>query len=132
MAEKTAAQKRQMKIRKKVNKFMESVNNFLKSKNGGTVPGEYECSLLLLETYFEQFLELTEEINSLDSFTIVGRYGPAPSPLLGARDKASMRLESLMKELGLTLKAQAKLDIVEPQKDESALESFIKGKIEKR
>ena len=121
-----------MKIRKKVNKFMQSVNNFLKSKNGGTVPGEYECSLLLLETYYEQFLELTEEINSLDSFTIVGRYGPAPSPLLGARDKASMRLESLMKELGLTLKAQAKLDIVEPQKDESALESFIKGKIEKR
>lgn len=126
--------KKEKRIEKKVKKFMKSVREFLKSKNGGSVPPEYECSLLLLETYYEQFLQLSEEINGLDSYLVMGRYSEVPHPLLSARDKASMRLEALMKELGLTLRAQAKLEIVEPSKgEENPLESFIKNKgIEKR
>lgn len=126
--------KNQKKIEKKVKKFMRAVKEFLKSKNGGDVPPEYECSLILLETYYEQFLQLSDELDSLDSYLVMGRYSEVPHPLLSARDKASVRLESLMKELGLTLRAQAKLEIVEPSKgEENPLESFIKNKrVEKR
>lgn len=126
--------KKEKKIEKKVKKFMKAVREFLKAKNGGVVPPEYECSLLILETYYQQFLQLSEEINSLDSYLVMGRYAEVPHPLLSARDKASMRLETMMKELGLTLRAQARLDIVEPSKgEENPLESFIKNKgIEKR
>lgn len=124
--------KKEKKIEKKVKKFMAAVKQFLKSKGNGTVAPELECSLMLLETYYHQFLEITEEVNSLDSLLIMGRYGPAPTPLLTARDKASTQLVSLMKEMGLTFKAQAKLDVIEPQKEVSPLESFVKNKIEKR
>lgn len=126
--------KKERKIEKKVKKFMKAVREFLKSKSGGVVPPEYECSLLLLETYYEQFIKLSDELDSLDSYLVMGRYSEVPHPLLSARDKASTRLESLMKELGLTLRAQAKLEIVEPSKgEENPLESFIKNKrIEKR
>lgn len=125
--------KNEKKIEKKVKKFMKAVKEFLRSKNGGIVPPEYECSLMLLETYYQQFLQLSDELDRLDSYLVMGRYSEVPHPLLSARDKASMRLESLMKELGLTLRAQAKLEIVEP-KDESPLEAFVKNKsrIEKR
>ena len=120
-------------IDKKVKKFMKSVREFLKNKSGGAVPPEYECSLLILETYFEQFLILNAEIKELPSIIEDSRYGKTTTPLLAARDKASMRLEAAMKELGLTLKAQAKLDIVEPSKVElNPLESFMNKKIEKR
>lgn len=126
--------KRERKTEKKVKKFMKAVKEFLKSKNGGTVPPEYECSLMLLETYYQQFLQLSDELDRLDSYLVMGRYSEVPHPLLSARDKASMRLESLMKELGLTLRAQAKLDIADPSKgEENPLESFIKNKrVEKR
>jgi phage terminase small subunit len=125
-------QQKEKKITKKVKKFMKSVDEFLKSKNNGKVPPEWGCSLTLLEEYFKQFIYLTEEINSLESMVIDGRYGPQPTPLLLARDKAAMRLEAMMKELGLTFKSAAKLDIIEPVAEESPLEKYAKNKIEKR
>lgn len=125
-------EKKEKKITKKVKKFMKSVDAFLKSKNGGKVPSEWGCSLTLLEEYYKQFIALTEEINNLDSMVINGRYGPQPTPLLLARDKAAMRLETMMRELGLTFKAAAKLDIIEPVVEESPLEKYAKNKIEKR
>lgn len=119
-------------IEKKTKKFMKSVKAFLASKSGGVVPAEWECSLMLLEEYYKQFVALTEEIDKLDSMVTMSRYGNQPHPLLGARDKAAIRLESLMKSLGLTMKSALSMDIAEPVVEESPLESFVKGRIEKR
>lgn len=119
-------------IEKKTKKFMKSVKAFLASKSGGVVPAEWECSLMLLEEYYKQFVALTEEIDKLDSMVTMSRYGNQPHPLLGARDKAAIRLESLMKSLGLTMKSALSMDIAEPVIEESPLESFVKGRIEKR
>lgn len=119
-------------VEKKTKKFMKSVRAFLASKSGGQVPMEWECSLLLLEEYYKQFVMLTEEINKLDSVIVDSRYGSIPHPLLAARDKSAIRLEALMKALGLTLKAALSMDIAEPVIEESPLESFVKGKVEKR
>lgn len=120
------------KVEKKTKEFMKYVNQFLASKSGGSVPPEWQCSLMLLEEYYKMFIGLTEEISQLDSLIIVGRYGEAPNALLAARDKAAVRLESIMKQLGLTLKAASTMEIIEPVVEESPLESFVKGKIEKR
>jgi hypothetical protein len=117
---------------KKTKKFMRSVRTFLASKSGGKVPPEWECSLLMLETYYSQFIRLCEEIDNLDSIIEQGRWGPRPSALIGARDATAIRLESLMKSLGLTLKSALTMDIAEPVIEESPLESFVKGRIEKR
>lgn len=120
------------KAQRKVKSFMKVVRKFLASKNGGEVAPEWECSLLMLETYFSQFIRLSDEINGLESIIEVGRYGPQPSVLLKARDTTAVRLESLLKALGLTLKAALTMDIAEPIQEESPLESFVKNKIEKR
>jgi len=120
------------RVKRQVKAFMKSVKEFLMSKNGGKIAPEWACSLLMLETYFEQFIRLTEEINSLDSLIEETRYGAAPSPLLKARDTTAVRLESMLKQLGLTLKSALTMDIAEPVKEESPLEQFVKGKIEKR
>ena len=125
--------KRERKTEKKVKKFMKTVREFLKSKNSGTVPAEYECSLLLLETYYQQFLQLSDELERIDSYLVMGRYSEVPHPLLGARDKAAVRLEAMMKEIGLTPRAQVKLEIEPSKTEENPLETFIKNKrVEKR
>ena len=120
------------KVERKVKAFMKVVRKFLASKNGGEMAPEWECSVMMLEVYYEQFIRLCEEISNLDSLIEVGRYGPQPSPLLKARDATAIRLEALMKQLGMTLKSALSMDIAEPIQEESPLESFVKNKIEKR
>lgn len=119
------------KVEKKVKKFMKSVRGFLAEKSGSVRP-EWECSLILLETYFEEFLMLTMEIEGLDSLLSENRYGVIPHPLLSARDKSAIRLEGLLKSLGCTFKEAAKMEVIEPVVEESPLDAFIKNKIEKR
>ena len=119
------------KIEKKVKKFMKSVRAFLVEKSGSVRP-EWECSLLLLETYLEEFLVFSMEIENLDNIVTIGRNGEQPHSLFGARDKAAIRIEGLLKSLGCTFKEATKMDIVEPVAEESALDSFLKNKIEKR
>lgn len=126
------AVKNDKKVKKQVKKFMTAVKDFLKSKNGGKVPAEWGCSLMILETYYEQFCILTNEINELPSLVQDSRYGVQPHPLLGARDKTTIRLEAMLKQFGLTFKEAAKMEIVEPVAEESALEAFMKNKVEKR
>lgn len=120
------------RVENKTAKFMSSVRAYISSKNGGAVPEAFEGSLLLLEEYFKMFIYLSEEISKLDSMVVDSRYGKVPSPLLAARDKAAVRLESLMKQMGITFKAASTMNIIEPVKEESPLEAFVKGKIEKR
>lgn len=112
--------------------FMKVVRKFLASKNGGEVAPEWECSMMMLEVYYEQFIRLCEDIAGLDSLIEQGRYGWQPSPLLKARDATAIRLESILKQMGMTLKSAFTMDIVEPVVEDSPLESFVKNKIEKR
>ena len=119
------------KIEKRVKKFMKSVRSFLAEKSGSVRP-EWECSLILLETYFEEFLMLTIEIENLDSLLQDSRYGTQPHPLLSARDKSAIRLEGLLKSLGCTFKEAAKMEVIEPVVEDSALDVFLKNKVEKR
>lgn len=127
----TDDEKRDNKIKNQTKKYMNSVRTFLAKKNGEVAP-EWECSLMLLEEYYKQFLALTEEINGLDSLVVDSRYGSVPHPLLTARDKAAIRLEAMMKSCGITFKEAARMELVEPVVEESVLESFVKNKIEKR
>lgn len=127
----TDEEKRDNKIKNQTKKYMNSVRAFLAKKNGEVAP-EWECSLMLLEEYYKQFLTLTEEINGLTSLVVDSRYGSVPHPLLAARDKAAIRLEAMMKSCGITFKEAARMELVEPVVEESVLESFVKNKIEKR
>lgn len=120
------------KTEKQVKKFMKSVNEYLADKSGGKVEKAWGCSLMLLEEYYRQFISLTFEINNLESLVVQSRYGDVPHPLLAARDKSAIRLESLMKATGLTFKEATKMDIVETVAEESPLDMFVKNKIEKR
>ena len=124
--------KKAKKIKKQVKKFMTAVKDFLKAKNGGKVPAEWSCSLMILETYYEQFVVLTEEINELPSLVQDSRYGVQPHPLLGARDKTTIRLEAMLKQFGLTMKEAVKMEVIEPVVEDSPLEMFVKNKVEKR
>lgn len=126
------SEKESKKIEKRVKKFMKSVRLYLANKTGGQVESAWGCSLMLLEEYYRQFLQMTEEINNLDSLVAQSRYGAVPHPLLGARDKAAVRLEAAMKATGITFKEASKMDIVETVVEESPLDKFIQNKIEKR
>ena len=128
----TEQEKQDKKVDKKVKEFMAVVEQFLASKNGGIVAPEWQLSLDMLNAYYDQFCRLTIEIDNLDSIIENTRYGKAPSALLTARDKTAVRLESLMKQLGLTLKSALTMDIVEPVVEESPLESFVKNKMESK
>lgn len=120
-------------ITRKTNKFMESVKNFLRKRSGGDIPDEWEASLMILEEYYKLFMQLTLEIEKLDSFLVPSKYGQIISPLIGARDSAARRLESMMGNLGLTLKSAIKLDVAEVEVSDSPLESFLAGNnVEKR
>ena len=125
-------EKRQKRVKKQTKKFMDAVKLFLKSKNGGEIPSEWGCSLLMLETYYSQFIMLTYEIEDLPSLVIDTRYGAAPSPLLKAQSSAAVRLESLLKQMGLTMKSASGMDIIEVKPEESTLEKFVRQKTEKK
>lgn len=120
------------KVEKETKKFLKDVRDFIKNKNSGDIPSEWLMSLKLLETYYRQFLKTTYELESLDSVICDSRYGPTAHPLLKIQMQAAVRLEKMMSELGLSMKAAVKLDVVKPQVEESPLEAFVKNKVEKR
>lgn len=115
-----------------VEKFMSSVRRFLATKGGGELPPEWELSVIMLEAYYRQFAEINIQISQLDSLVSEGRYGPQPSPLLACRDKAATRLESLMKQMGLTMKASVQMNATEIKKEETPLDQFLKKQVEKQ
>ena len=125
------SEKEQKKVEKKVKKFMKSVRTFLTEKSGSVRP-EWEPTLLLLETYLEEFLVFSIEIEKLEDIVTIGRNGEQPHSLFGARDKSAIRLEGILKSLGCTFKEASKMDIVEPVAEVSALDAFLKNKVEKR
>lgn len=120
------------KVDARVKKFMDVVERFLASKNGGEIAPEWSLSIDMLRVYYGQFIRLSMEIDALPSLIETTRYGKAPSALLKARDTTAVRLESLMKQLGLTLKSALTMDIAEPVQEQSPLEKYVQGKIDKR
>lgn len=120
------------KVDARVKKFMDVVERFLASKNGGEIAPEWSLSIDMLRVYYGQFIRLSMEIDALPSLIETTRYGAAPSPLLKARDTTAVRLESLMKQLGLTLKSALTMDIAEPVQEQSALERYVQDKINNR
>ena len=124
-------------VEKNSKRFMKAVRTFLATKAGSTeVPVEWEMSIIMLETYYKEFLELTLRIEQMDSLTVTNRYGEVPHPILTVRDRSAARLESILKQLGLTLKSGISLNVVEAQKSESPLDKFLNKqngkKVEKR
>lgn len=120
------------KIERETNKFLKDVRTFITQKNSGQIPPEWSMSIKMLETYYRQFLQTTYELEALDSVICDSRYGPQPHPLLKVQNTAAVRLEKMMSELGLSMKSAVKLDIAKPVVEESPLEAFVKGKVERR
>lgn len=120
------------KVTRQTNDFMKAVKEFLTIKGGGEIPTEWSLSLLLLETYYKQFLLATYQLEDTESLLVESRYGMVENGLLKIQSRAATRLEKQMAELGLSLKAGSKLGVTEPKKELSPLDKFMKGKIEER
>lgn len=124
--------KLKLKADKQTKKFMKSARAFVAEKltgdPAGKIPEEFKLNLILLETYYRTFISIDMEINELESLVIEGRYGPQPNTLLSVRDKACVRLESLMKQLGLTLKSGKQIGTTDIKKSDSPLERFMAQK----
>ena len=120
------------KVNRQTNDFMKAVKEFLTVKGGGEIPTEWSLSLLLLETYYKQFLLATYQLEDTETLLVESRYGLVENGLLKIQSRAATRLEKQMTELGLSLKAGAKLGVTEPKKEESPLDKFLKGNVEKR
>ena len=127
------------KAERQTKKFMKAARAFLATKltgsSDGQIPDEFELNLILLESYYKQFIMLDLEISDLESLVIEGRYGPLVNPICNARDKACVRLESLMKSMGLTLKSGQQIGATEVKKARTPLEAFMQkqlGEVEKR
>lgn len=117
-----------IKYSKETKDFMKNVRAFIESKNGGEIPPEWEAMLLMLQNYYEQYVVATNEILDLDSLVVDSRYGPQPHPLLKIQATASVQVQKLCAEFGLSMKQAQKLKVVEPPKEETALEAFLKKK----
>lgn len=117
------------RINRDVAKYMSAVTDFIENATGGPVPLEYQCSLIMLESYYKQLLMLNAEISKLDSLMIKDQHGSRLNPILGARDTCVSKLDMLLKQLGLTFNSQIKLKVKDVTKTESnPLDDFITGK----
>lgn len=123
---------KRIKYSNETKKFMKSVKAFLEEKNGGTIPSEWEALLGMLQNFYEQYVQATEELLTVDSLTVPSRYGVVPHPLLKIQAQASMQVQKLCSEFGLSMKQAQKLKVIEPVKEESVLEKYVKGKVEQR
>ena len=117
-----------VKYSKETKDFMRNVRAFLENKNGGDIPPEWEALISMLQNYYEQYVQATTEILKLHSLIVDSRYGPQPHPLLKIQASASMQVQKLCAEFGLSMKQAQKLKVVEPPKEETALEAFLKKK----
>ena len=121
------------KVEKQAKKFMKVVKDYLTVKGGGVFPPEWALSKDLLETFYKQFLTSCAEIEKLDClYVATGRGGGLKEhPLLAIRDKAAIRIEGLMKQMGLTMKSGLQLGTTDVQKAETPLDAYFKEQQEK-
>lgn len=128
-AEKKDAEKCKNIAKKKTTAYMKNVREYLKERNGGKLEKVWDLDLDQLSEYYYTYIYLSEQIRLLPALTVKSRYGDVPAPLLSARDKVAYRLEALQKSMGLSLKAGKQMNMVEPVREESAVEAFLKGKL---
>lgn len=121
------------KVDRQVKKFMKVVKDYLTVKGGGVFPPEWELSKDLLETFYRQFLVSCVEIEKLDCLYVdTGRGGGQKEhPLLSIRDKAAIRIEGLMKQMGLTMKSGLQMGTTDVKKEETPLDAFFKVNTQK-
>ena len=117
------------KVDRQVKKFMKVVKDYLTVKGGGIFPPEWALSKDLLETFYRQFLVSCAEIEKLDCLYIdTGRGGGQKEhPLLSIRDKAAIRIEGLMRQMGLTMKSGLQMGTTDVKKEETPLDEFLKA-----
>lgn len=120
-----------IKYSKETKEFMKSVKRFLEEKNG-MIPSEWEALLGMLQNFYEQYIKATDELLNCESLVVDSRYGPQPHPLLKIQAQASMQVQKLCSEFGLSMKQAQKLKIAEPKGEETALDKFLKKNIEQR
>ena len=111
---------------------MENVREFIKSKNSGEIPLEWIGLLDMLEDYYKQYVSATLEIEALDSYLIKCNNGVVLSPLFKLQATSAMKVQQICAEFGLSMKQASKLNVKQPKKEESVLDAFFKGEIEKR
>ena len=123
---------KQIKYSNETKKFMRNVEKFLEEKNGGTIPPEWEALLDMLRNFYEQYIKATQELLTVESLTVASRYGVVPHPLLKIQAQASAQVQKLCAEFGLSMRQAQKMKIVEPKTEETVLDKFMKGKVERR
>ena len=119
--------KRKKYADEQTSEFMENVNQFVCTKYGGNVPPELKCSMKLLETYYNLYVQLSDEVASLPTLIQDSRYGSVPHPLLNALNAVTIRLEKSCDNMGITLKAQSKLAIADIKQEDTPLDSWLKS-----
>ena len=128
----TEMEKKRSNIKKKVNKFMKNVEEFIKSKNSGKIPLEWEAMSDMLRDYYTQYCNASWEIERMETYLTPSRYGQTISPIFKLQATASMNVQRLCGEFGLSMKQAQKMKVKTPEKEKSALDAFFEDQIEKR
>lgn len=116
-----------LKLRRQTEEYVKIVTDFLEAKNGGVLEPTWQLSIDILKSYYYMFLQLNYEIEELPSLFLYDnkRKQYTPNPILLVRDRCVTQLTQLQRELGLTIKAASKLNLVEPKKEKSILEQYM-------
>lgn len=133
MRELTKKEKQKNAAARKVKRYVKAVEDFIRSKNGGELPIELEASLDMLSTYYALYLRMCDEIDRLTSLMVAENGRVEMHPLLKSRDSVVMRLDSLLKSMGVTFQQQVKMKIIDVTKpDANPLEEWLDGEKEVR
>lgn len=116
-------------VARKTKRYINGVRKFIERNNDGEVPIELECSLECLEEYYRLFLQMSKEIAKLPSIMVFQNGNQTMHPLLHARDNVVTKLDILMKGLGVTLKEQVKMKVMDVgASEQNPLEKFLSQK----
>lgn len=119
MRELTKKEKQKNAAARKVKRYVKAVEDFIRSKNNGELPIELEASLDMLSTYYALYLRMCDEIDRLTSLMVAENGRVEMHPLLKSRDSVVMRLDSLLKSMGVTFQQQVKMKIIDVSKPET-------------
>ena len=113
----TDYEKKRSYIKKKVNRFMKNVEEFIRSKNSGKIPLEWEAMLDMLKDYYTQYCNASWEIERMETYLTPSRYGDTISPIFKLQATASMNVQRLCAEFGLSMKQAQKMKVKQPEKE---------------
>ena len=108
--------------------FMKSVRNAL--KKAGALDRADCGALHILQTEYETYILAEKEIKK-NGLVQVGKYGLTANPAINIKDKSCHQVLALMKEFGLTAKARQHIKKLDTPDEETPLDSFLKGQMDK-